>query len=71
MLPQREVASAAPVRAAACPPPLPDLSGIGPHGLPDLDDSLLAAAVDHVLCHPSELAESWACAPRRETHGRG
>jgi hypothetical protein len=47
--------------------PLPDLTGVGLHALRDLDEPMLLAAVDEVLCSPGQFSESW----RGEDGGEG
>ncbi|MCT2591808.1 hypothetical protein LHJ74_18215 [Streptomyces sp. N2-109] len=46
-------------RERAGAPYLPDLTGVDLHALRVMDDPVLLAAVDEVLCHPERFAESW------------
>ncbi|GGU71635.1 hypothetical protein GCM10010275_02340 [Streptomyces litmocidini] len=48
---------------------LPDLTGVDLRTLRFMDDPELAAAVERVLWHPQELADSWAETAGDRAHG--
>ncbi|MFI8960867.1 hypothetical protein ACIGO8_02030 [Streptomyces sp. NPDC053493] len=56
-------------RAAGRPRHLPDLTGVDLRTLRFMDDPDLAAAVERVLWHPQELADSWQEGAGDKVHG--
>ncbi|MFI9205055.1 hypothetical protein [Streptomyces sp. NPDC053048] len=58
-MPEHENAAEAVRDEAPWVPALPDLTGTGLRALRETADPLLAAAVEHALSRPAELAETW------------
>ncbi|CAM5320398.1 hypothetical protein [Streptomyces tanashiensis] len=56
-------------RGGERPRRLPDLTTVDLRTLRFMDDPELAAAVERVLWHPQELAESWTEGAGTEVHG--
>ncbi|MER5204402.1 hypothetical protein [Streptomyces sp. NPDC002825] len=56
-------------RVGGRPRRLPDLTGVDLRTLRFMDDPDLAAAVERVLWHPQELADSWTEGAGTKVHG--